>query len=336
MIDSKKLNSFLSQPRRIVLTSHRGPDGDALGSTLGLSKVLKSLGHETYIILPDGFPDFISWMPGAEEVVLFSENKTRAIELLDSAELLFALDYNSPSRIGDVEPHFVASNAYKIMIDHHINPMDFCDEYLSKPEISSTSQLVYGFLESMGWEEHLSVDGMECLYAGIVTDTGSFRFRSVDVGTHRVASIFMEKGMNNAKVHQLLFDNTDASRLRLLGYCLNEKMEIFQENQTAFISLTQDELNRFNCSKGDTDGFVNYALSLKGIILAVYFVEQNGLVKLSTRSIGNLAVNRVCSELFNGGGHMNAAGGTFEGSMEDAKSFFKERVFDNLDHYFNK
>ncbi len=330
------MKTLFSTSKKVVLTSHRGPDGDALGSTLGLSKVLKALGHEVEIVLPDAFPDFIAWMPGADEVVIFSEQKDKAAKLINEAEVLFALDYNAPSRIGEVEQYFVAAEGFKIMIDHHINPQEFCDEYISQPEISSTSQLVYEFLEKMAWEDYLSIDGMECLYAGIVTDTGSFRFRSVDVGTHRVASIFMESGMNNAKVHQLLFDNNQASRLRLLGYCLNEKLEIFPENQSAFISLTQEELESFHCSKGDTDGFVNYALSLKGINLAVYFVEQNGLVKLSTRSIGDLAANRICSDLFNGGGHMNAAGGTFEGNLEEAKDYFKKNVFLNLEQYFNK
>ncbi len=336
MIDFEKIKTLFGTSKKVVLTSHRGPDGDALGSTLGLSKVLKALGHSVEIVLPDAFPDFISWMPGADDVVLFSAEKEKAIALIDSADVLFALDYNSSGRIADVEPYFTASKAFKIMIDHHINPTDFCDQYISKPEISSTSQLVYEFMEKMGWEDHLTIDGMECLYAGIVTDTGSFRFSSVDVGTHRVASIFMEKGMDNAKVHQLLFDNNEASRLRLLGYCLNEKLEIFPDNQSAFISLTQEELDRFKCSKGDTDGFVNYALSLKGINLAVYFVEQDGIVKLSTRSIGNLAVNRICSDLFNGGGHMNAAGGIFEGTLETAKDYFKQNVFLKLEHYFNK
>ncbi len=336
MIDIQNLKKLLSTSKKIVLTSHRGPDGDALGSSLGLSKVLKDLGHDVAIVLPDGFPDFIAWMSGADDIVLFSQNSEKAIQLIESAEVLFALDYNSPGRIADVEPYFTASKAYKIMIDHHINPADFCDEFISKPEISSTSQLIYEFLEAMGWEDKLSIEGMECLYAGIVTDTGSFRFSSVDVGTHRVASKFIESGMNNAKVHQLLFDNTEASRLRLLGYCLNEKLEIFQNNQSAFISLTQEELDQFNCSKGDTDGFVNYALSLKGINLAVYFVEQNGIVKLSTRSIGDLAVNRICSDLFSGGGHMNAAGGIFEGTLDEAKDYFKQNVFLNLEQYFNK
>lgn len=336
MIDIKKIKGILKEPCKIVLTSHRSPDGDALGSTLGLSKVLKTLGHEVEIILPDGFPDFISWMSGAEDIVLFSDEPDKAIQLFQDADVLFALDYNAPSRIADMWPHFVASEAFKVMIDHHLNPSDFCDTGISRPEVSSTSQLVYDFLEQMGWEERLSVEAMECLYAGIVTDTGSFRFKSVDKDTHRVAAKFIERGLNNASVHEALFDNNDPKRLRLLGYCINEKLEIFQEHQTAFMSLTEEELNRFECGKGDTDGFVNYALSIKGINMAIFFIEKDNLIKLSTRSIGNLAVNRICSDLFNGGGHANAAGGVFEGTMEEAKDYFKRNVFLNLGDYFNK
>tara|TARA_B100001741_G_C16554413_1_gene601617 strand:- start:7270 stop:8103 length:834 start_codon:yes stop_codon:yes gene_type:complete len=268
-------------------------------------------------------------MKGNEDIVVFSDQEEKAIDITNNADLIFLLDFNNLSRIGEYTEVVRESSAKKIMIDHHQDPdFDAADIVISDTKYCSTSQLLFEVIESLGHKHLINKDVAECLYTGIMTDTGSFKFSSVTSRTHRVVAQLLDAGADNAKVHDLIYDNYSTERTRLLGYCLNNKMQIFQDLNSAVLSLSEEELKRFNFKKGDTEGFVNYALAIKGIIFAVFITEKEGLVKLSLRSKGGFKVNEIAKKYFSGGGHMNAAGGisdlSLEGTIEKVISIFKK------------
>ena len=317
-----RLKSFLSEPRRIVITTHKGPDADAMGSSLALYQFLKLKGHKVQVITPNDYPRFLKWMKGDEAVIEFCFFEKKATKITQKAELIFCLDFNTLSRIDTFEPVVRSSNALKVLIDHHQQPDQFDFNY-SDTSASSTAQLIYDFLELLDEKESINQDIAECLYAGIMTDTGNFRFNSVSSKTHQVVSFLLEKGARNDWVYDQVNDNNSINRLKLLGYCLNEKLEVLNDLGAAYFCLTQDELDRFNYQKGDTEGIVNYALSLKGINIAAFFVQRDGIIKISFRSKGNISVNQFSRDYFNGGGHLNAAGGSAL-SMDEAVHTFKK------------
>ncbi len=324
-----ELQSLLQNPKDIVITVHRGPDGDALGSALALYSVLTQSGHSVTVISPNNYASFLYWMKGNEDIVVFSDQEEKAIDITNNADLIFLLDFNNLSRIGEYTEVVRESSAKKIMIDHHQDPdFDAADIVISDTKYCSTSQLLFEVIESLGHKHLINKDVAECLYTGIMTDTGSFKFSSVSSRTHRVVAQLLDAGADNAKVHDLIYDNYSTERTRLLGYCLNNKMQIFQDLNSAVLSLSEEELKRFNFKKGDTEGFVNYALAIKGIIFAVFITEKEGLVKLSLRSKGGFKVNEIAKKYFSGGGHMNAAGGisdlSLEGTIEKVISIFKK------------
>ncbi len=324
-----ELQSLLQNPKDIVITVHRGPDGDALGSALALYSVLTQSGHSVTVISPNNYASFLYWMKGNEDIVVFSDQEEKAIDITNNADLIFLLDFNNLSRIGEYTEVVRESSAKKIMIDHHQDPdFDAADIVISDTKYCSTSQLLFEVIESLGHKHLINKDVAECLYTGIMTDTGSFKFSSVTSRTHRVVAQLLDAGADNAKVHDLIYDNYSTERTRLLGYCLNNKMQIFQDLNSAVLSLSEEELKRFNFKKGDTEGFVNYALAIKGIIFAVFITEKEGLVKLSLRSKGGFKVNEIAKKYFSGGGHMNAAGGisdlSLEGTIEKVISIFKK------------
>ncbi|MDG1850412.1 MAG: bifunctional oligoribonuclease/PAP phosphatase NrnA [Flavobacteriales bacterium] len=317
------LQEELKKRPNILITTHRGPDGDAMGSSLALYQVLKAQGYEVSVVVPNSYPKFLHWLPCNKEVVEFEGNEEKAQALIDDAELIFCLDFNDLSRTDMMSESLQNSTATFVMIDHHQDPSDFANIMFSVPGISSTAQLVYEFNEQMGWNKLLTVDIAQCIYTGLVTDTGSFRFSSVDTRTHEIAAKLIELGLEQADIHQKLFDNNKESRLKLLGYCLSEKLEVLPEYHTAVMSLSQEELDQFNFVKGDTEGFVNYALSIDGVILTAFFVQNENKVKISFRSLNDFRANLLSKKHFKGGGHINAAGGIFEGSLEEAIHKFK-------------
>ena len=324
-----ELQSLLQNPKDIVITVHRGPDGDALGSALALYSVLSQLGHSVTVISPNNYASFLYWMKGNEDIVVFSDQEEKAIDITNNADLIFLLDFNNLSRTGEYTEVIREASAKKIMIDHHQDPdFEAADIVISDTKYCSTSQLLFEVIESLGHKHLINKDVAECLYTGIMTDTGSFKFSSVTSRTHRVVAQLLDVGADNAKVHDLIYDNYSTERTRLLGYCLNNKMQIFQDLNSAVLSLSEEELKRFNFNKGDTEGFVNYALAIKGIIFAVFITEKEGLVKLSLRSKGGFKVNEIAKKYFSGGGHMNAAGGisdlSLEETIEKVISIFKE------------
>jgi phosphoesterase RecJ-like protein len=327
-VDIPALEKKIADSKSIIITAHKSPDGDAVGSTLALWNTLSDLGKNVTVILPDGFPSFLKWMKGSDKIVLFDSEKEKAEKLFSESDIIFCLDYNDFSRVGDMKSSLQKSTAYKIMIDHHPDPSNETDILISSTSECATAQIIYQFIVEMNWKKYLSVKGAECIYCGMMTDTGSFRFPSTSAKTHFIVSELMAIGMSNSFVHNQVFDNDSESRLRLVGYAISEKMKVMHEYKTAYFILTEEELKRFNYQSGDTEGLVNYGLAIKGIQMSAIFIERGDLVKISFRSKGTLPVNEFSKKYFNGGGHMNAAGGAAHCNILEAESLFLEKLPD--------
>lgn len=303
----------------IVITSHKSPDGDSIGSSLGLLHFIEKLFKSAVVCHPDPAPEFLNWLEGSDRILNMQSHPERIAALFQKADLIFCLDYNAPDRVGP-EMQVLLENASckKIMIDHHLNPANFCDIVISDPDVCSTAQLIFELIDQSGNLDKLDPKCGSALYLGILTDTGTFRFPSVQPRTHEILGKLLEAGVPHHLIHEELNDNNTVERLRLQGFALNEKLEVMNENHVAIISLTEEELKRFNAQKGDTDGLVNMALSIKGIKAAVFLAEKEGKIKMSFRSKGKEnPVNVLASEHFEGGGHANASGGVSMLSMED-------------------
>jgi phosphoesterase RecJ-like protein len=322
----QEIKQLVEKHSKIVITSHKSPDGDSIGSSLGLYLVLKALGKEVFVCHPDPAPEYLHWVPNVDVIVNWEEHKEKVKTLLNEAELIFSLDYNEPSRLGeDMGNALRITSAKKIMIDHHLHPENYVDVMLSDTTSCSTCQLVYDVIEKASWTDFLSSDAGICLYLGIMTDSGSFRFPSVLPHTHEVVSKLLELDINHATIHENINDTNTLDRLRLKGFACAEKLVVREELKIAYIWLTQDELKKYNHQKGDTEGLVNTALSILGMKVAVLFTEADGYVKISFRSKGSdNPVNVLASTYFNGGGHANASGGRFDGKIEAAIDLFLE------------
>lgn len=319
-----ELKEYLSQPKNIVIIGHRNPDGDAVGSTLGLKHYLDKKGHTAQVVMPNEYPDFLHWIPGSETVYRFDRQNKQSVRSLKNSEIVFLLDFNALHRVGsDMQNTLEKYENNFALIDHHQQPDDF--EYMySDTTMSSTCQMVYNFIEMMGDVDLIDKNIATALYTGIMTDTGSFRFRSTTSTTHRIIADLIDKGAENDKIHSNVHDANTYNRLLLLGQALSN-MKMLPEYKTAFITLSEAEKKQFNYEKGDTEGIVNYALSLKGIVFAAIFIEdkEQGIIKMSLRSKGKFSVNQFARNYFNGGGHDNAAGGKSDKSMEDTIATFK-------------
>jgi phosphoesterase RecJ-like protein len=311
------IKALLSTPKNIVIVPHKNPDGDAMGSTLGLYHYLKFYGHNAVVIAPNDYPGFLKWLPGDDTVLKFESQQDESKALINQADLIFTLDFNAFHRAG----HFMAealetSSATKFMIDHHQQPDDYATYTYSDVSMSSTCEMVYNFIEMLGDTDKIETSIATCLYIGIMTDTGSFRFAATTSRTHRVIGSLIDKGANNSQIHNNIYDTNSYSRLQLLGKAL-QNLKVIPDLRTAYITLSQSELDMFKFKKGDTEGFVNYALSLEGIIFAAIFIEskQDNIIKISFRSKGEFSVNEFSRSHFQGGGHTNAAGGRSETDM---------------------
>lgn len=324
MLNLAELKELLAQPQKIVITTHHKPDGDALGSSLGLWHYLKQKQHEVVVITPTDYPNFLHWMPGNDEVIIFTEKKEVSAALIAQADLVFCLDFNSLSRINEMGELVGVSSAKKIMIDHHLDPEDFDDFRHWRTSACSAAQLVYEFIaELLGDKNSITPKVATCLYTGIMTDSGSFSFPSTTSTVHRVAADLIDLGADNSAIYQLVHHHASENRLRFLGYCLSEKLEILREYNTALITVSKADLNRFNIDTGDTEGVVNYALSIDGIRLAAFIIERTDKIKLSLRSSGTFPANEICKNYFHGGGHRNAAGGQSESTLNEVIHQFK-------------
>ena len=313
----KDIKKLLSSSKKIAIVSHRNPDGDAYGSSLALYHYLQKLQHDVSVVSPNDCPDFLKWLPSQEKIVIFEEELSKGTELLNEAEIIFTLDFNALHRVGKVmEDTLLNASATYVMIDHHKEPDNYADIMYSDSSISSTCQMLYHFFEKIGPLDSIDQTIATCLYTGIVTDTGSFKYSSTTSVTHRIIADLIDTGIDHTKIHINLYDTNSFSRLQLLGKALGN-LKVMSEYRTAYISLSQVEMNSFNFKKGDTEGFVNYGLSLKGVVFAVIFIEdqKQGIIKMSLRSKGDFSVNEFARNHFNGGGHINAAGGRSEDSL---------------------
>lgn len=304
----EKLRALVDRPRRIAIISHYNPDGDAVGSSLGLMHVLRALGHTAQVVLPNTPADFLDWLPGRKDALCLDKSPDASLSTIRTSDILFCVDFNRLDRVGGLE-EVARAAATKVLIDHHQEPDTFAAAMFSDVAASSTCQMVFDIVSALGYAQHIGLDAATCLYTGMVTDSGSFRFRSTTPHTMRVAADLMERGVEIDRIHSAIADTNSADRLRLLGFMLNERMTALPEQRTVLIGLSKEDLKKFNYKTGDTEGFVNYGLSIKGMRLSAFFVERPDMVKISLRSKGDLPVDRFLKEHFNGGGHANAAGG---------------------------
>lgn len=320
------VKKLLSVPKNIVLVAHRNPDGDAIGSTLAMQHYLSKNGHRTTTVLPNDVPEFLQWLPGVETVYKYDKQNKQSKRALDEADIVFVLDFNAFHRVGDdMQKALESYEGTYIMIDHHQQPDPISEYIYSDTSICSTCQMVYQFIEMMDDLDKIDANVATCLYTGIMTDTGSFRFPSTTSSTHKIIGELIDKGADNAKIYDRVFNTNSISRLKLMGAALSN-LTVLPQYNAAYITLSQEELNKFNYQKGDTEGLVNYGLSLKGIYLAAIFIEdeEQEIIKISLRSKGDFSVNKFSRNHFNGGGHDNAAGGRSLTSLQETVETFLE------------
>jgi len=319
------LKEILSEPKKIVVIPHKNPDGDAIGAALALFHYLKAKEHLVCVISPNDYPDFLKWMPGESNVLKFEQQNDLCVRRIQEADLIFTVDFNALSRIEEMQPLLESVKAQFVLIDHHQQPDNFAQFVYSDTGMSSTCEMIYHFLDFLGDTDAIDFDIATCLYTGIMTDTGSFRFPSTTSGTHKVIAFLMERGANNARIYESVFDTNTTERLHLLG-CALKNLVLLEEYHTVYITLRKEELEQFNFKKGDTEGFVNYGLSLKGVKFSIIFIENTGdgepFIKISLRSKGDFSVNDFARTHYNGGGHINAAGGRSDAGMDKTISDF--------------
>jgi phosphoesterase RecJ-like protein len=325
MQNFETLKSLLSSPKRIVITAHANPDGDALGSSLGLYHYLKQLGHRITVIMPTEIPDFLSWMKDYDQVLVYENTRLFSSNIVKEAEIIFSLDYNSLSRTELMRSVLKESTAFKVMIDHHLDPDDFCQAVLSDTTASSTCQLVYEFIEMMGDATLFNKDILNALYVGILTDTGGFRYATSSRLFNIVASM-LEYGIDNNKLSDLVFNAYTVKSFNLLAYCISECLEIMEDCNTGIIALSQADHKKYNIQRGDLEGVVNFILKIQKIRCAVLITERREIVKLSMRSKGDFSVQEICANYFNGGGHKNASGGAMKKPLKFVVNTFKELI----------
>lgn len=316
----KSVQEALLDAKLIAVIGHKSPDGDAVGSCLALANYLNLNHPEVEVCMPDSHPHFFNWLTGADEIMNLNDHPEKTMEVIKEADVIFCLDFNALNRLGDkMEVLVKKSQGFKVMIDHHLYPSDEFHVSFSDTSACATAQMVYDFIIAMGHKKYLHQSIGEAIYCGIMTDSGSFRYPAVSAHTHEVIAEILKLGVSHEHIHERVFDTNTLSRLKLRGYATNEKMEILPEYATAIISLTTAELKKFNYIHGDTDGLVNIGLSINGINKSIFFKESDGIIKISFRSKGvDNPINELASTHFNGGGHANAAGGRWEGKLEDA------------------
>lgn len=318
------LRNKLKESEKFLIITHQNPDGDAIGSALGLFHALKNFGIESKVIVPNDFPGFLKWMPASDEILVFEKNKKQIIGLLEEKPFIFFLDFNDISRTGKIKETIEKNSSFSILIDHHPDPGDFANITLSHIGASSTAELVYQFVKSLLGNHVIDKPVAECLYAGIMTDTGSFSYNSSNPLTYAILSELLSFGIDKDDIYSNVYDNFSKDRMKLLGYCLDQKMVVLENYGTAYISLTNEEKKKYNFQPGDSEGFVNFPLSISGINFSAYFMENGKKVKISFRSKGDFPANLFAEKYFNGGGHKNAAGGESDLSIDKAVERFVE------------
>lgn len=321
----------LGKDARIIITTHHKPDADAMGSSLGLKNFLLKLGYNPVVITPTDYAPFLHWMKGDEDVIEYEGKEALANKLIADADIVFCLDFNDLRRINAMGLEVEKSKAIKVMVDHHRLPLGFDDYRYWTIDTSSTSELIYNLIHDWGKEDVINKDIASCLYAGISSDTGGFKHSNTSYETHLAVAELIEKGADNTDITDKLLDNFSENRTRLIGYSIYEKLEILPEFRTALITLTREELERFKVKTGDTEGLVNYGLSIEGVIFAALIIDRTVLVKMSLRSKGDFPCNELAAQYFSGGGHRNASGGSSKDSLEDTIKTFKKSLIEYKD-----
>lgn len=327
-----EMRRLINDNDNIVITCHLTPDGDAVGSTLALCHLLRAMGKKAKVVTPDVPPKNLYGVPGAKEIVPFTRFETQVKSLFAEAGMICCLDFNAPKRVDRLAPLLLDASCPKILIDHHLYPENFADVVISHPESSSTCFLLYQLIVAMGWSGMISRRVAECIYTGMMTDTGNFTYNSNDSELYVVVADLVKRGVDKDRIYSMICNSNSVSRLRLNGYAISEKLRVFPEHRAALISLTQDELNRYHYERGDTESLVNVPLSVPEMVYSVFLREETAYIKVSCRSRGEFPVNKMCEEHFNGGGHKNAAGGEFFGTMAQAIAKF-ESIIDQYDKY---
>ena len=322
------VEKWFERAEKIVIVSHVSPDGDAIGSSLGLYHFLDALGKRVNVIMPNSFPAFFKWMSGANDIIIYNKYKDFADKLIQEADVICCLDFNVLSRIDEMEEAVKNSPARKLLVDHHLNPGDFSRITISHPGMSSTSELVFRLICQLGCFEDITKEGAECIYTGMMTDTGGFTYNSNSREIYLIIGELLSKGIDKDEICRRVFNTHSEGRLRLMGYVLYEKMQVFPAYRSALITLTREEQSRFQYAKGDTEGFVNMPLSMKDVDFSVFLREdtEKDMIKVSLRSVGDFPCNKVAADFFNGGGHLNASGGEFYGPMEEAVELFNQAL----------
>ena len=316
---TKKLMQLIADAKNIVITCHMSPDGDAVGSSLGLMHVLRTMGKYTSVVTPDMVPVSLNFLPGVKSIVVYTRQELLAKQLVKEADLIICLDFNALYRIDRFAPVIGQAKATKVMIDHHLDPENFTDLCISYPHMSSTCELLYNAIVLTGMKRFLNYNSATCIYTGMMTDTGNFTYNSNNSDLYIIIAELLKYGIDKDYIYNTAMNTFSADRLRLMGYAMSEKMEVFPEVGGAIIELTREELYRFNYQKGDTESLVNKPLSIPGIYWSIFLREDADYIKVSARSTGDFAVNGYCEQYFSGGGHKNAAGGEFIGTIEDAR-----------------
>lgn len=319
---------LLQTSRRIFITTHHKPDGDAMGSLLGLYHYLTLKGHQVTPVAPSEVPDFLQWLPGIERVINFEAQSIAAQRAIEDAELVFCLDFNALSRTKGMETMLATTKAPRVMIDHHMLPQDVFQYGISIPEKSSTCEMVYDFINLCGDNALINLDIAACLYTGVMTDTGSFRFSVTTASVHEMIADLLRRGLAHGRIHEEVYDSWSANRMRFVGYVLIERMELFPKYNAGLIALSRKDIHLFNLTTGDTEGIVNYPLSISGIRFATMITEKADEVRLSFRSKGDFDVNEFARMHFSGGGHFNASGGRSQLSFEETVTKFKRILTD--------
>jgi phosphoesterase RecJ-like protein len=320
-----------------LIISHINPDGDAIGSQIALYQYLKSIDRNVTMMTPNYLQEFLKWMECSDQIYIFIRDRSKCKKLIGSADLIVMVDFNQPNRMGEAEELVIASKAKKILIDHHLDPSHFADIEISESSFCSTSELVHKLISEMCRQPFMNKTYAEALYTGIITDTGNFEHGSYTPGTLRIVADLLEAGVQKEKILNLVYNNFSADRMRLQGFALNKRMIVLPELKSAYIYLSKADLKEYNHVKGDTEGFVNMPLSIKGIFFSTLFIEKDGFIKLSFRSKGLFPSNEIASLYFSGGGHMNASGGEYYDTLENTISYFLKILqknawrFENID-----
>jgi len=325
--DVQRLENYINKGERFTIITHMSPDGDAIGSSLGLYHFLSLLGKDSVeVVVPNDFPAFLKWMPGASDIVVFERHKEFAERLIREADVIFCVDFNELKRIGKLAPYLEAADGRKVLIDHHPNIADFCRLLFSCPEMSSTAEMVFRLLCALSSFSDINKEAAECIYTGMMTDTGAFTFNSNNPDIYTITTELVKKGIDKDLIYSNVYQVFSNYRMRLLGYTLYRKMKTYPKQKAALITLTLEELNRFHYASGDTEGFVNFLLNIENIEFAVFIREDTDFIKMSFRSVGDFSSNRFAATYFQGGGHKNAAGGEFYGTLSDAVAAFERAL----------